>query len=152
MPNSQNAPHHTTKVGELMKEHPSFVSPDDSLKEAAQKMEAVNCGILPVGSADKVEGVITDRDIVLRAVAKGKDMNREKVRNYMTTGVWYCSENDSLAKAAKLMHTHHVNRLLVKDSGGGLCGIVSFGRLIRKDNDMEEVAHVVEYAVGKHAA
>src|SRR5688572_12909343 len=131
---------HTVK--ELMTQNPAIISPESTLKEAAQKMEAVNCGILPVGSAGKPEGMITDRDIVIRAVAKGKDVNREKVKNFMTGGVWFCNAGDSAEKAAKLMRSHKVNRLLVKDEKGEISGIITFGRLLREDDSMQEIGTI----------
>jgi CBS domain-containing protein len=142
--------HHTVK--ELMTRDPVMISPESTLKEAAQKMESVGCGILPVGMAGKnPEGVITDRDIVLRAVAKGKDVNREKVKNYMTHGVWFCHTGDTPEKAAKLMRSHKVNRLLVKDEEGQPCGILTFGRILREDDNLQEIGTVIQVAVGPKA-
>ncbi|MDE3060039.1 MAG: CBS domain-containing protein [Pseudomonadota bacterium] len=135
-----------------MKPDPAVISPDMSLQEAARKMAEIDCGVLPVGKGDDLEGIITDRDIVTRAVAKGKDVSREKVRDYMTEGVCYCSEDDSLADAAKSMQENQVARLMVKDDGGRTSGILSFGAILRKNDDSEEITEVVECATGKNAA
>lgn len=142
----------STKVKVVMTHNPSVIAPDSSLKRAAQKMEAIDCGILPVGTEGKLEGIITDRDIVLRAVARGKNVNTEKVRDYMTPEIYYCKEDDALEQAAELMHRHHVNRLLVQDESGNLSGIISFGCILRKDNDTVEVCDIVERAVGRKTA
>jgi CBS domain-containing protein len=139
-------------VEELMTRNPVMISPDSTLREAAQKMESVGCGILPVGSSGKPEGVITDRDIVLRAVAKGKDVNKEKVKNYMTEGVWFCNAGDTAEKAAKLMRNHKVNRLIVKNGSGEPCGIITFGRILREDDNMQEIGTVIQMAVGRNKA
>jgi len=141
-----------TKVKDLMKPEPVVISPDSSLKEAAQQMESIDCGVLPVGTKDRPEGIITDRDIVLRAVAKGKDMTKEKVKDYMTKEMFFCNEDDTLEQAATAMHENHVNRLLVKDSSGKMCGILSFGCILRKDERMEDIHKVLECTVGKKAA
>jgi len=141
-----------TKVKDLMKAEPETISPDSSLQEAAQKMESVDCGVLPVGTRDKPEGIITDRDIVLRAVAKGKDVANEKVKDYMTKEAFFCNEDDTLEQAATAMHENHVNRLLVKDSSGRMSGILSFGCILRKDEQLEDIHTVLECTVGKKAA
>ncbi len=141
-----------TKVKTLMTPHPAIISSDATLKDAAERMEAVGCGVLPVGTEEMLEGVITDRDIVIRAVASGKDVNTEIVRNYMTSGVHYCQEDDTLQKAADLMRDYRVTRLVVKNGAGNLSGIISFGCILRKDSDAREVSAVVEHAVGRHAA
>jgi len=149
-----------TTVKELMRANPETISPNSSLKEAAQKMESIDCGVLPVSEEESTEeggesgimGIITDRDIVLRAVAQGKDVTKEKVRDYMTQQVFYCGEDDTLEDAAKVMHEHHVNRLVVKNKSGRMCGILSFGCILRKDSRMQEIHKVLECTVGKKAA
>jgi len=141
-----------TKIKDLMKYNPVTISPESSLTDAAKKMESLDCGILPVGTEDNLEGIITDRDIVLRAVAKGRDTAKEKVNNYMTTEVFYCHADDTLEEAAKAMHAHHVNRLIVKDDSGRMCGVLSFGCILRNGNQMSDIHKVLECTVGKKAA
>jgi CBS domain-containing protein len=141
-----------TRVKDLMKKNPDVISPTATLKEAAQKMESVNCGILPVGTPDKLEGVITDRDIVLRAVAKGKDVNKEKVADYMTEEICACQENDTPDRVAGIMREHGINRVVVQDADGKMLGIVTFGHIIWKNPSMTEIATAIECAVGRKAA
>ncbi len=141
-----------TQVKDVMKSHPVVISPDATLKEAAQRMESLDCGVLPIGAQEKLEGIITDRDIVIRALAKGKDISKEKVKNYMTPQVHYCNADDTLEEAAKQMYEGQVSRLVVKDRNGKMCGILSFGCILRKHSDAQEISHVVECAVGKNAA
>jgi len=140
-----------TKVKDLMKPEPVTVSSDITLQEAAWQMQLTNCGILPVGEYAP-EGIITDRDIVLRAVAKGKDVTKERVRDYMTRNVFFCSEDDTLEQAARIMHEHHVNRVLVRDSTGRQSGVLSFGCILRKSHQMEDIHKVLECTVEKKAA
>jgi CBS domain-containing protein len=138
------------KVEELMTERPVVIGPDDSLQQAAEKMRETECGILPVGAHDKIEGVITDRDIVVRAVAKGKDVAKEKVRDYMTAKVCGCKANDTVQVAADAMHKHKVSRLVVQDDdGGGMVGIITFGSILRKDRNPAEVNDVVARATSR---
>ena len=95
-----------TKVGELMAPHPTLIAPDATLQQAAKRMEAVDCGALPVGTENKLVGIITDRDIVIRAIARGKIPAHEKVAGYMTPAVYTCRENDTLEDAAKKINVH----------------------------------------------
>jgi CBS domain-containing protein len=140
-----------TQVKDLMTSSPILIEPDATLKEAAQTMQDLDCGILPVGTEDKIEGIITDRDIVIRAVAEGKDASEEVVRDYMTREVHTCNEDDSLKEAADRMRNNQVSRLIVQDDGGKVCGIITFGSMLRKDESSDEVAEVIEHAYGKVA-
>lgn len=142
----------TTKVKHLMTENPEVISPVATLKEAAQKMKEIRCGVLPVGSADNLEGIITDRDIVIRAIAQGKNPSHEKVEDYMTDEMHTCREDETLQDAAKRMRQHNVSRLVVQDNSGRTTGIITFGAILRKNPDEEEVSHVVQSAVRKEAA
>lgn len=141
-----------TKVKELMTESPMIIAGDASLAEAAQKMKSVDCGVLPVGTWDTLEGIITDRDIVVRGVAEGADVITAQVRDYMTEEVFYCNEEDTLAQAAEQMRKHDVSRLVVRDAGGQARGILTFGCILRKGKDIKEISNVVECAVGKKVA
>lgn len=141
-----------TKVKELMTEHPVLIKPGATLYEAARKMKNVDCGVLPVGTEDKLEGIITDRDIVIRAVSQGKDVKKEQVKDYMTKTVYACNEEDYLEDAADKMHDHAVSRLVVKNKQGKVTGILSFGGILRKNADADEVANVVKHATHRVAA
>ena len=115
-------------------------------------MASLKCGVLPVGTPDKLEGIITDRDIVVEAVAKGKDPERELVRDHMTPEVCSCKEGDTLDRAAGLMRERGISRVLVEDENGKPSGILSFGSIIRKSGSMGEIANVIECAVGRKSA
>jgi CBS domain-containing protein len=141
-----------TKVKNVMTPNPRFISSDATLREAAQLMESIDCGVLPVGDETRPEGMITDRDIVIRAISRGKDVNHEKVRDYMTPQVIYINEDETLEQAARLMGEHQVNRLMVRDERDRMCGIMTFGCILRKDSDMKEISEVVETALGRYAA
>lgn len=141
-----------TRVTDLMTENPTLISPDATLKEAAQAMRDIDCGVLPVGRGDQLKGMITDRDIVIRAVAKGKDISKERVKDYMTKKTCSCFELDTLEEAAEKMGKYGVSRLVVKDKADRVTGILSFGSMVRKDTDLDEVTRVVECAIRQHAA
>jgi len=137
-----------TKVQDLMTRHPTLISPDATLQEAAMKMEKVDCGVLPVGKENKLEGMITDRDIVIRAISRGKNPIHEKVKNYMSKQVHSCKETNTLKEAADQMNKHKVNRLIVKDDGGRTTGILSFGCMLRENVSADEIIDVIEHARG----
>jgi CBS domain-containing protein len=139
------------QVKELMETDLELISPDATLEEAARKMKECGCGFLPVGSDDAPEGIITDRDIVVRAIAEGKDPGEEKVRDVMTDEVCACKETDMLEDAARVMSENNVSRLVVKDNEGRICGILTFGRMIRSNDNKQETSEVVETATGKAA-
>lgn len=141
-----------TKAMELMTKNPVMVNPDTTLKEAAEFMRDIDCGILPVGSGDNAKGMITDRDIVIRAVAKGKDISKEKVKNYMTKNVYSCNENDTLEECADKMREHDVSRLLVCNKANQITGLLSFGCILRNNKNTEEINNVVEHAIRRRAA
>ncbi len=135
-----------TKVKSLMHPGVKTVSPESTLQEAAEQMHQLDCGVLPVGDEERPVGIITDRDIVIRAVAKGKDVNVERVRDYMTSLVYSVREEETLEQAADKMWEYQVSRLLVEGENGKICGIITFGSIMRKNDRKEEIASVAEHA------
>lgn len=115
----------------------SCVKETDSVQRAAQVMEQVNCGSVPVcDSSQKVVGVITDRDIVISAVAKGS--NNATCGDCMSRQVVTCQPDTDAHEAADLMAQHQIRRLPVVDSSGKLCGICSIGDLATVDIHINE--------------
>lgn len=141
-----------TKVKDIMTKNPTIINKNVTLKNAAEKMRELDCGVLPVGEKDNVYGIITDRDIVIRAIAKGKPPESEQVESCMTSEVFFCNESDTLQQAADTMHKNQVSRLVVKDDNGKVCGILSFGCILRKKASTAEIADVVAHALGKRVA
>ncbi|ASS74539.1 CBS domain-containing protein [Tumebacillus algifaecis] len=117
------------KIRELMTSDVESCSPEDSLQQAAQVMADIDVGIVPiVRDGGYLQGCITDRDIVIRAVAKGMDINSTHVEECMTSGVISCSPEQTAQEAAQLMADHQVRRLPVVEEGR-LIGIVAIGDL-----------------------
>lgn len=139
------------QVKELMETNLSHINSDATLEEASKMMKEHCCGFLPVGRGDTSEGIITDRDIVVRALAEGKDPKHEKVRDFMSKTICSCLDTDSLEDAAKVMSENSVGRLVVKDEGGSICGVITFGRIIRMNDNKQETSNIVEKATGKAA-
>lgn len=141
----------TKLVKDLMETNVELISPDSTLQQAAQKMREIDCGFLPVGTNGFTEGVITDRDIIIRAISEGKDPTQEKVRDYMTTDVCACDETDMLEQAAQLMGDNSVGRLVVQRDGTRLCGVLTFGRMLRSEESGFEQNSLIDRAIGRVA-
>lgn len=123
------------KVKEVMSTHCEFIEPDANLQEAAQKMRDLDCGFLPIGDPTTgiLEGVITDRDIVIRAIAHGYNPTETLLSEIETPEVLYCYENDTIESAAQRMSEQKVYRLIVLDNQETkrLCGVITLGDILR---------------------
>jgi CBS domain-containing protein len=121
------------KVKDIMTEEVQVIHPDDSLEAAAQKMSTHDFGFLPVFEDDQLVGVITDRDIVVRGVAKGMNAKALLGRDLMTSPAIYCFDDQSVEEAAKIMENDQIRRLVVLDRGNNrLVGVVSLGDIAYK--------------------
>jgi len=114
-----------TKVQEVMTGRPRCVSPETLVAEAAQLMASEDVGALPVLDGEQLSGMITDRDIVIRAIAKGKDPRGMPVREVSTREVVTVGPEEDLSEALRLMASHQVRRLPVVDAGNRLIGVVA---------------------------
>jgi CBS domain-containing protein len=114
-----------TKVRDVMSDRPRCISPDTSVAEAAQLMESEDVGALPVLEGEELAGMVTDRDIVVRAVARGKDPRGMPVREVSSREVVSVRADEDLSEALKLMASHQVRRLPVVDDGNRLVGVLA---------------------------
>jgi CBS domain-containing protein len=121
------------QVHELMTPDVEVIRPDDTLQTAAKMMADIDAGILPVGENDRLVGMITDRDIAVRAIAEGKGPNA-KVREAMTQEVMYCFEDDEIPQVCQNMAEIQVRRLPVLNREKRLVGIVSLSDLAKEAN------------------
>ena len=115
-------------VSEVMTKQVEIVSPQQTIKDAAELMQQLDTGVLPVGENDRLVGMITDRDIVIRALAQGRGPDTE-LREAMSKSVIYCFEDDSIEDAAKQMGEAQVRRLPVMNRDKRLVGIIALGDL-----------------------
>lgn len=126
------------KVRDIMTDNVDYLAPTASLRDAAREMASRDCGFLPISDdqGQKLAGVITDRDITIRAVAEGKDPESTRVSEALTNKVLYCFADDSLEDAADNMREQAVYRLIVLDNAQGkqLCGVISLGDIVRHDH------------------
>jgi len=120
------------KVGDVMARDVEFIDGAVSLQEAAEMMGELDVGALPVGSADQLEGVVTDRDILYRYVAKGLAPGAVRVRDVMTSPVVSCDEDDALRAAMDSMAANHIRRMPVLGARGKVVGWITLADLSRK--------------------
>jgi CBS domain-containing protein len=129
-------------VSDVMSTDVQVINPDATLQEAAQKMRDGDFGVLPVGDMDNLIGIITDRDIVVRAVAEGMDVDTP-IRDAMSKQIVFANQDDSLEDAARLMSDHQIRRLPVVDADHHLVGIVSLGDFAVESSDLAPVTEAL---------
>ena len=131
-------------VKDVMTKGAECVTPSTSLQEAASKMKTLDVGPLPVCEGDHLVGMITDRDITVRATAEGLPPRLGQVRDVLTPEVVYCFEDQDVEDAASLMEERQVRRIPVLDSRNRLVGIVSLGDLSLGTRDSERIGRTLE--------
>lgn len=119
------------KVADLMSKDVKLASPDDTVQQAARAMGEQGTGVLPVGEDDRLVGVVTDRDLALRALATGKDPSKTKLREVMSGEPRYVFADEPIERAAASMAEQQVQRMPVLDREKRLVGILSLGDLVR---------------------
>lgn len=117
------------KISELMTPEVEIIRPDDTLHTAARLMADLDVGALPVGQNDRLVGMISDRDITVRAVARGFEPDKTAVRDAMSEHIRYCFEDEDTSEVAHKMGQWQVRRLPVLNRDKRLVGIVSLGDL-----------------------
>jgi len=117
-------------IKEIMTRNVEVIHPTDTLRAAAEKMRAHDVGFLPVYNGGELLGVITDRDIVVRAMAKGADPRTMLTLELFTSPAIYCFEDQSVEDAVELMHDNQIRRLVILNrSTKQLAGVISLGDL-----------------------
>lgn len=125
-------------ISQVMSRQAVVVQPSTTLADASRKMRAHDCGFLPVvdDAENSLQGVVTDRDIVVRGIARGLNPKTTSVDEVRSEGVFYCYASESIEAAARSMHRLQISRLVVltDPTSKRLCGVVSLGDLVRKLN------------------
>jgi CBS domain-containing protein len=114
-----------THVGEVMTRRPRSVTPETPVTQVAELMEAEDVGAIPVVEGDRLVGMVTDRDIVVRAIAKGKDPRGMPVAEVSSRDLVTVDPDDDLSDALQLMAQHQVRRLPVVEDDNRLVGVIS---------------------------
>jgi CBS domain-containing protein len=131
-------------VRDVMTRRAECTRPDANLQEAAERMKALDVGVLPVCENDHLIGMLTDRDITVRSVSDGRDPMRDQVRDVMTPEVFWCFEDQDAGQAADLMKQKQVRRLPVLNRDRRLVGIVSLGDLAVETGDEHLAGQTLE--------
>lgn len=116
-------------IREVMTGDVEVINPNDTLRDAAEKMRTLNVGAIPVCDGQRVVGIITDRDVVVRAIALGKDANNTQVSDAMSPGIEYCFDDDEVESVLDRMKKKQIRRIIVVNRGKKLVGFVSLGDL-----------------------
>jgi CBS domain-containing protein len=132
------------RAKEVMTSPAEMIGPDDTISQAAEKMKSSDVGVLPVVRGDQVVGMITDRDIVLRVIAEKLDPQVTSVEQTMSCEPVYCSENDDVQVAAKMMEARQIRRLLVMGPDKTLTGILSIADIACKTADEHMTYELME--------
>ena len=140
------------RVSEAMTREVRVATPGQSIRDVAKIMDEINAGSVPVGDNDRLVGMITDRDIAIRAVAQGKGPDTP-VREVMSSEkVLYCYDDEEVDSVAKNMSQHQVRRLPVVNRDKRLVGIISFGDVAQKEaRSAGKAAKGVTKPGGQHA-
>ena len=129
---------------EMMTPHVEVIAPEASISEAAQKMRHLDIGPLPVCEGERLVGMLTDRDITVRAVAAGRDPLTTQVREVMTPDVVYGFDDQEVQDAARLMAQYQIRRLRVLNRSKQLVGMVALGDLAVHPGTQPVTAEVLE--------
>jgi CBS domain-containing protein len=120
------------KVQDIMSRHVEFIDPGAPVKDAAVLMGELDVGGLPVGTPERLEGILTDRDILYRVVARGLHCSSVRVREILSRPVVTCGEDDTLQTAMDVMASNHIRRMPVCGADGAVTGWITLADLSRK--------------------
>jgi CBS domain-containing protein len=129
-------------VRDIMSRDVQVISPDASLAEAGRRMRDGNFGMMPVGENDRMVGAISDRDIAVRAVARGLGPDA-KVRDVMSTGICWAYDDDPVTRAAEIMSANQIRRLPIVNHDKRLVGIVALGDIAVEDSIRKPAAEAL---------
>ena len=145
------------KAQEIMSKNPTCVTPDTPLVDAARLMKDENVGVVPVvesSNSRRLVGVLTDRDIAIRAVAEGRDGATTSVGHVMSTDIHTSAPDDSVNDVMSLMGSEQIRRIPIVDERGDVVGIIAQADIVLEANDNKKAEKTVEKISepsGKHS-
>jgi len=131
------------RLRQIMSTDVEMIQPESLVSEAAKKMKLLDVGALPVCEGRRLLGMITDRDITVRATAEGRNPEATLVRDCMSPEILYCFEDEDAKQAERMMRHKQIRRLPVLTREKQLTGIVSLGDLATKSGDVQQVGRTV---------
>lgn len=132
------------ELRDIMTRNVEVVNGNASLKEAAAKMKKLDVGLIPVCDGDRLKGLLTDRDITIRATADGRDPSKTKVNEVMSTDIAYCLEDQAVDEAVILMEARQIRRLPILNQDKQLVGIVSLADIAVHVGDRDLTGETLE--------
>ena len=132
------------ELRDIMTRNVEVVNGNASLKEAATKMKNLDVGLIPVCDGDRLKGLLTDRDITIRATANGRDPSKTKVNEVMSTDIAYCLEDQAVDEAVILMEARQIRRLPILNQNKQLVGIVSLADIAVHVGDRDLTGETLE--------
>jgi CBS domain-containing protein len=118
---------------EVMTKPVECISPEMQVDEIARTMKSMDIGFVPVCQNDRLIGAVTDRDIVLRGIAAGKDLKDCKARDIMTTDVFWCYDDQTADEVADFMAKREIRRVVIVDRDKRIAGVISIGDLAKNE-------------------
>jgi CBS domain-containing protein len=138
------------KVKDAMHPGVTWLGPQTRISELARNMRDQDIGSIPIGENDRLVGMVTDRDIAIKAFADGKDPDSMTARDVMSEPILYCRADEDIDDAARLMEIHQVRRLPVIDANKRMVGMLSLGDIAACTN-RNLLGEVVEKVAEHHA-
>lgn len=136
------------KVKQAMHAGVDWCAPDTRLSDLARMMRDADVGAIPIGENDRLIGMVTDRDIVCRGLADGRDPDSLTARDVMTRGIVYCTEEEDIEDAVRLMEQKQIRRMPVLNDRKRMTGMLSLGDLSHAAN--RELTGELAQAVSAH--
>jgi CBS domain-containing protein len=133
------------QLRDVMTKDPEYVSPTTTLDQVAQMMRDHDIGMVLVAKDDELIGTVTDRDIVIRAIAEGRDPRAIATESVMTTNATYCFEDQDVSEAARIMEAKQIRRLAILSREKRLVGVVSLGDLAVRSGDEAMSGEVMKH-------
>jgi CBS domain-containing protein len=138
------------KVKDAMHPGVTWVEPNTPISELARRMRDEDIGSIPIGENDRLVGMVTDRDIAIKALADGRDIAAMTARDVMSSPILYCRTEQDLDDAARLMENHQVRRLPVINENKRMVGMLALGDIAGANN--RQLSGEVVEAVAQHHA
>ncbi|MBA2653755.1 MAG: CBS domain-containing protein [Gammaproteobacteria bacterium] len=111
-------------VKDIMTKNPETLPPNSTIQKVAEEIKKLDCGFMPIATNGKIMGIVTDRDIAIRAVSNGKDPKTTPVEEIMTSRSYHILENDDVSIAAEKMCQYQIRRLIVLDKNKSLLKLI----------------------------
>jgi len=131
-------------LGDIMTKNPETAQVMDSIVDVASMMKDLNVGFMPILDGDNLVGVVTDRDITVRAVAEGMDIQNASIGEIMSSDLHIATPDMSIDEAANIMEEFQIRRLPILNENNMLIGVVSLGDIAVRTKDLEEAGEILE--------